>query len=243
MWSSDELEVALRGPVATVLFDDEGRANVEEILAGLAETEFQQGELRRILALPQNVENWRVGEAIAEVYLTCHRSCYFPWPDGRDERKVGSSLPGADLIGFGTDDRGDCIAFGEVKSSSQRTYPPTSMNGRTGLRRQVEDLRDSDSIRDTLLKYLAHRVEGSSWRPRFECATRRYLQDKSDVQIYGVLIRDVPPNSLDLSARVQDLRSDCPNGTRIELLAIYLPERCIEDVGAVATAMKQGTSQ
>lgn len=147
-WSGEELDTAIDGPVASVLFDDAGKANLEEILAGLAETSFAQEGLRRVLEDPDEVEDWRVGEAIAEAYLTEHRSCRFPWPDGRDERKRRSSLPGADLVGFGTDADGDCLAFGEVKTSSEKRYPPTAMYGRTGLKQQLEDLRDRPSIRD-----------------------------------------------------------------------------------------------
>ena len=125
-WSEEEVTVAMDGRVAAVLFDDEGKANIEEILAGLAETNFAQDALRRVLADPNEIEDWRVGEAIAETYLTDHRSCSFPWPDGRDERKSGSSLPGADLVGFGIDENGDCLVFGEVKTSSDRGYPSGS---------------------------------------------------------------------------------------------------------------------
>ena len=119
-WSNDELASALKGQVAAVLFDDEGRANIEEILVASAETDFARDGLLRVLRDPDEIEDWRVGEAIAETYLTEHRSCSFPWPDGRDERKRRSSLPGADLVGFGIDDDGDCLAFGEVKTSGDR---------------------------------------------------------------------------------------------------------------------------
>ena len=105
-WSDNELSAAMDGRVAAVLFDDEGKANIEDILTSLAETDFAQEGLRRLLEDPDRIENWRVGEAIAETYLIDHRSCSFPWPDGRDERKSGSSLPGADLVGFGIDDDG-----------------------------------------------------------------------------------------------------------------------------------------
>ena len=110
-WSGEELAAAMKGPVAAVLFDDEGKADIDAILTGLAETEFQQAGLRRVLSDPDVIEDWRVGEAIAETYLTEHRRCYFPWPDGRDVRKSGSSLPGADLVGLHADDQGDCPGF------------------------------------------------------------------------------------------------------------------------------------
>ena len=157
-WSEDDLKGAMNGPVAAVLFDDEGKANIEDILTGLVETEFEQKGLRRVLSDPDNIEDWRVGEAIAETYLTDHRDCYFPWPDGRDERKRGSSLPGADLVGLHADDQGDRLVFGEVKTSSEAKYPPGAMHGRTGLKQQLEDLRDSVCIRDDLFKYLGYRA-------------------------------------------------------------------------------------
>ena len=48
-WSDDELNAAMDGRVAVVVFDDEGKANIGEILAGLAETEFAEDRLRRVL--------------------------------------------------------------------------------------------------------------------------------------------------------------------------------------------------
>lgn len=237
-WSQVELDTAMSGPVESVLFDDAGRADIETILADLAETEFELERLKGVLAIPDEIEDWRVGEAIAESYLTHQRSCFFPWPDGRDERKTGSSLPGADLVGFSIDENGDCLAFGEVKTSSEDRYPPRSMYGRTGLKQQMEDLRDNESIRDSLLRYLGYRVNTASWRTRFEAASKRYLRDKSDIQLYGVLIRDVRPDSQDLSARSQSLCLDRPTETRIELLALYLPEGCIDGIGRSSLAQR-----
>ena len=187
-WSDGELNAAMDGRVAAVLFDDEGKADIEEILAPLAETEFEQARLRRVLKDPDHLEDWRVGEAIAEAYLTDHRSCIFPWPDGRDERKSGSSLPGADLVGFGNDRDGDCFAFGEVKTSREERYPPGTMRGRKGLKKQLEDLRDRNAIRDDLVRYLGHRAGSASWLARFRRAAKRYVGNPCDVRLYGVLV-------------------------------------------------------
>jgi len=239
-WSHEELQEALTERVAPLVFDDEGNADIEGILSALADTEFAQDGLREVLSDPDDVEDWRVGEAIAEAYLTDHRDCLFPWPDGRDERKSGSSLPGADLVGLGKDDEGDCFAFGEVKTSTEVKYPPGAMHGRTGLKQQLEDLRDRASIRDDLLKYLCHRAKAAPWRPRFEGASRRYLQNKSDVHLYGILIRDVEPHTDDIRVRVTKLAKDCPNGTRIELLALYLPKGRIEGLGAALVEQRNG---
>lgn len=239
-WSNDDLDSAMDGAVASILFDDEGTKDVESILSALADTEFAQEELRRILSGPETVEDWRVGEAIAEAYLTKHRSCHFPWPDSRDERKSGSSLPGADLVGLSTDDEGCCLAFGEVKTSSDADYPPGTMYGRTGLKAQLEDLRDSRVIRDDLLKYLGYRAVQAPWQQSFEAASKRYLRNSSDVQLYGVLIRDVPPHADDLRVRVNALAKDCPKGTRLELLALYLPIGSIDGLGEAILETRRG---
>lgn len=239
-WSAEELDAALAGPVSSVLFDDEGKANLEDILTGLAETSFAQEGLRRVLEVPDELEDWRVGEAIADAYLTEHRSCDFPWSDGRDEKKQRSSLPGADLVGFGRDSEGDCLAFGEVKTSSEGTYPPAAMYGRTGLKKQLEDLRDTRPIRDQLFRYLGYRAIRSSWQPRFQDAARRYLRNNADFQMFGFLVRDVEPSEDDIATRVHALGVDRPSETRIELLVLYLPSGSIDGIGKRSVELRTG---
>lgn len=233
-WTQMELDLAMQGPILQVLFDEEGKSQLEELLTGLAETEFALEGVRQVLKMPARIDDWRVGEAVAESYLTEHRACMFPWPVSRDERIWGSSLPGADLIGFGRDDKGACLAFGEVKTSYEKKYPPSIMFGRTGFKKQLEHLRDQESVRDGLLAYLSFRAQNTDWFPLFEEAGRRYLQDKSDVQIYGFLIRDVGPNESDLRARVRSLDKNRPHETVIQLLALYLPPQNILRLGGAA---------
>ena len=242
IWAAKDLDAALNGHVAAVLFDDKGKAEVKAILSGLVETDFAQEGLAQVLSSPKYIEDWRVGEAIAEAYLTDHRTCCFPWPAGRDERKGGSSLPGADLVGFGTDDNGDCLAFGEVKTSSESKYPPSVMHGPEGLRQQLENLRDQEVTRDKLLKYLSLRASSAPWLPRFKAAGKRYLQNKSDVHLYGVLIRDVPPHSDDLRVCVRKLAKNCPQVTHIEILAIYLPKGRIAGIGQAMVTKRTGVA-
>ncbi|HFD86804.1 MAG TPA: hypothetical protein ENJ35_03900 [Gammaproteobacteria bacterium] len=240
VWTEEELDEAIAGQVSELVFDDQGKADIQELLAGVAETEFEQGQLTQALAGPNDVEDWRVGEAIAEAYLTEHRDCLFPWPDGRDERKSGSSLPGADLAGFQVDEHGDRFAFGEVKTSAEAKHPPGAVYGRTGLKQQLEDLRDKVGIRNDLFKYLGHRAKAAPWLERFKAASRRYLANSSDVQLFGVLIRDVDPHEDDVRARVEKLSEGCPTGTQIELLALYLPTGAIADLASKALATRTG---
>ena len=239
-WTDEELDEALDGRVAAVLFDDEGAAAVEAALADPEESDFRRERLRRILSDTGDVEDWRVGEAIAGAYLEDHRDCLFPWPAGRDRRTRGSSLPGADLVGFGADDGGDCLAFGEVKTSGEDRYPPRVMQGGTGLRQQLRSLRDREALRNDLVRYLGHHAATAPWLPRFRGAARRYFENTTDVQLYGVLVRDVPPHGDDLRRSVQELATDRPPDTRIELLALYLPAGRIDGIGETATARRTG---
>ena len=239
-WSNEDLDDALRGRVATIIFDDEGTSTLAEVLSSVADTGFAQEALSQILSDADTFEDWRVGEGIAEAYLTDHRSCYFPWPVNRDVKKEGSSLPGADLVGFGSDDEGDCFAFGEVKTSSDSHYPPNTMYGPTGMKKQLEALRDKESIRNTLVMYLWRRAALVSWREQFKRAASRYLNNKTDVQLYGLLVRDVEPDERDIKGLINNLHDSRPEGMLIELIAIYLPGGSIEGIGEVLIATRTG---
>lgn len=239
-WNADELNTAINGQVSALVFDDQGKADIAGLLAGVTETSFEQSQLAQALASQDNVEDWRVGEAIAEAYLTDHRNCLFPWPDGRDERKSGSSLPGADLVGVQSDDQGDRFVFGEVKTSGEAKYPPGAVYGRTGLKRQLEDLRDKVSIRNDLFTYLGYRAKNAPWSDRFKAASKRYLNNTSDVQLFGILVRDVTPHEDDVRVRVEKLRDACPAGTQIELLALYIPNGNISNLAQQALSTRAG---
>lgn len=240
IWNDEDLNAAINGQVSALVFDDQGKAEIKELLAGVAETDFEQEQLAEVLADSDDIEDWRVGEAIAEAYLTDHRDCQFPWPDGRDERKNGSSLPGADLVGFQHDENGDRFVFGEVKTSAVTNYPPGVVYGRTGLKQQLEDLRDKVKIRHTLFEYLGYRAQNAPWLDCFKTASKRYLKNSYDVQLFGVLVRDVYPHVDDLRVRVDKLSNGCPSGTQIELLALYLPAGAIANLASQVLATREG---
>ena len=207
------------------------------------ENDFTLQRLHDILEDTEQIEDWRVGEAIADAYLTDHRSCYFPWPIDRDKKRHGSSLPGADLIGFGEDEYGDCFAFGEVKTSSDQKSPPRVVHGTKGLKRQLEDLRDYETIRDGLMRYLAHRAGLAPWKERFQQAVQRYLRNSCDVQIYGYLVRDVEPDPDDLRACISYLSEICPDGMYMELIALYVPQGKLESIGKEIIAIRKRMKQ
>jgi hypothetical protein len=236
------LNAALEGPVIEIVFDFKSKADFRSLLESVPNTEFDSAEVKRILEDVRKPENWRVGEAIAESYLVHHRDCTFPWPDGRDERKSGSSLPGADLVGFEHDGGTDRFVFGEVKTSSDHAYPPGAMYGRTGLKQQLEDLRDNVRLRDDLVMYLFHRAKNASWKSRFICAYTRYNSNNKDVKLFGLLVRDVQPHKDDLNIRVIKLIKGCLSPMAIELLAIYLPVDSIEKLSDRIITMRKGSA-
>ena len=195
---------------------------------------------RRILSDTKPPEDWRVGEALAESYLVHQKNCFFPWPDGRDERKSGSSLPGADLVGFQSNGTNDFFAFGEVKTSTENKYPPGAMHGRTGLKQQLENLKDDVKIKDDLVRYLAHRATTASWGSRYRCAFKNYVQSKTNVRVFGFLIRDVEPNQEDLRIRVIKLAEEQHTDMVIELLALYLSQGSIGQLSNKVTSSRNG---
>lgn len=217
---------ALDGAVRALIEDHAGRAAGRLSTASLALTGFETKNLEAVLAGGPSPKDWQVGEALAEAYLESNKQCRFPWSDRWDERKEKSSLPGADLVGFQrTSDTALPVrfAFGEVKTSSQEAYPPSVMHGSEGLKQQLEDLRDRKRIRHTLMRYLMFRAVGAAWEGDFRSAVKRYLAATTDVVIFGFLVRDVPPDARDLTARAKGLSVKHPRKMQIELLALYLP--------------------
>lgn len=236
-WTEAELTAALRDPVAGLLRDDVGREEVRTLLAGLADTAFAAQRLQQVLDAPRPpLEDWRVGEALAEAILVAHRQCTFPWPVIRDLRNPGASPAGCDLVGFVGDDDSACLAFGEVKTSEEQASPPQVMKGRHGMAGQLEELRDKPEVKNWLFLYLAHRSKGAPWEKQFRVAGRRFLADATDVVLLGVLVRDVSPNPADLAGRAKALSKGCPKKTVVELRALYLAAGAIQTLAVRAQA-------
>lgn len=240
-YTDGELDEALRDSVASILWDDAGTANLQAILTSVVMTDFSDQAVNRILSNQATPENWRVGEALAEAFLIEHRACEFPWPSGRDLKNPSASAAGTDLVGFEkADTESYRFAFGEVKTSGEERWPPSVMDGRHGLNKQLEVLRDSTEVKDSLVKYLGHHAIGTDWFPHYQKAAERYLSDPCDVSLFGILVRDVEPKPEDLSSRVGGLARECPPTTTIELRAMYLPRKSIESLAQRAEKARGG---
>jgi hypothetical protein len=233
-YSQKELTEALEGRIAGLLWDDAGRSRIKETLREVADTAFSTKMLERVLIQKPSVKDWQVGEAIAEAYLEDHRQCRFPWPAGRDIRNPNASPAGADLVGFREQNDETIFAFGEVKTSGERKYPPQVVTGSHGLESQLKKLRDSVKEKDHLaILYLGHRSPGTVWEKPYRAAAALYLKNPNHVSLIGILIRDVEPDKNDLENPAIRLGNNYPGATSIELYAIYLP------IGAIPTLSKR----
>lgn len=242
-YTDAELDTAFRGSISRILWDDVGTADLQAILTGVVTTDFADRSVKRVLAKRATPENWRVGEGLAEAFLIERRGCDFPWPSGRDLKNPSASPAGTDLVGFqkmNAVENAHRFAFGEVKTSEQEAWPPSVMDGRHGLTKQLENLRDSTDAKDSLVKYLGHHAIGTDWLPRYRSAATRYLANPSDVSLFGVLVRDVNPKREDLMGRAGSLAVGCPAETGIELRAMYLPTKTINSLAQRAARAREG---
>jgi hypothetical protein len=74
-WTAEELETALAGAVAKVVFDDAGTADLASFLESVPDTEFDASEVRRILEDHKAPEDWRVGAHLSSPF--CHKANNF----------------------------------------------------------------------------------------------------------------------------------------------------------------------
>ncbi|MBS9432313.1 hypothetical protein [Photorhabdus hainanensis] len=242
-YDDGQVSEILAGPVKDILQDTAGNDELLELLGSVVSTEFEQEGLRALLADDMVPNNWRVGEAIAEAFVADKGSCVFPWPTGRDLKNPNASPAGCDLTGFQPVDDEEFpyrFAFGEVKTSEHNQSPPSVM---TSLGGQLQGLRDNRQVKDALCRYLGHHAARADWEPMFKSAAKRYLSSNTtDVAVYGILVRDIAPNALDISGRARVLATDCPVQTNIEMYALYLPLNAISTLSELAQTSMQEAS-
>lgn len=101
-------------------------SSFEPDLRGLATTGMATEFVERLLNSVPESQDWEIGEALAECVLQkdSGREIHWPWNTVRDRRTPRASLPGADLVGFYSQDDTVLLLFGEVKTSSDAATPP-----------------------------------------------------------------------------------------------------------------------
>lgn len=224
----------LQGPVKNNLLDrEEWQDSLTRLNALRDETGFNAN--KELLADIQALENeeiktqqFRVGEAYAEIILEQEFSCRFHWNENRDTRNPKGNKTGADLVGFIEVDGQVLFLFGEVKTSSEiANRPPQVMTSRDGIESQLRDLYNDGSKRLVLISYLKNKMrhypEGHPFRTDFEAGERAYYSGDCDYQLIGVLVRDVEADERDVSVSYGRLRGQILEPKGIKLLALYLP--------------------
>lgn len=221
----DTFKSFLSSEVASRLHDEEGVAEFEAHLRGLATTGFAHANLDEILAaeIPEE-RDWAVGEAMAEAYLSREHGITWPWNMERDKRNPNASLPGADLVGFQVTEDETRLVLGEVKTSTDQRVPPGVMSGRSGMAHQIDNLAGDLSLIYQLLKWLLPRCKGTEYEASFNKAVALYIDSGNKAAaLFGILVRDTEPNEIDLRSRGEALAGTLQNPTTCALIALYIP--------------------
>ena len=95
-WTEVGLDAAIGEVAASILYDDPAQEVIGRILSDLPETGFDRTGTARAFPDMKRLENWRVGEFLADRYLTAHRACSFPLAC-----RVGSENGGFQFAGSG----------------------------------------------------------------------------------------------------------------------------------------------
>lgn len=227
-----EFTQTLNGSVFDNLLDI--KVNQDRILelTGLLETGFSQSEnlLADIQSLenatPDDLRDWRIGEAFAEVILEEKFQCRFHWNELRDARNPKGNKTGADLVGFIESEGNVLFLFGEVKTSSETTNrPPQVMTKADGIENQLKDLYNDSNKRQILITYLKSKtIELPDLHPfkiDYNRALRSYYAINQTYQLIGVLIRDVEADDRDVSISYNRIKTTILNPIGLKLIALY----------------------
>lgn len=202
--------------------DDHGRMIAADLEA-LATTDFGHQFLQELLDAEDAPLSWEIGEALAETLLEEEHGVVWPWNTNRDKRAPKASLPGKDLIGFIMRDGSPTFLFGEVKTSSDVNCPPNVMYGDKGMPTQLVETTTSRRLQRTLIDWLHPRCKGTENWDMFEGAATKFLASSgTDIVLWGVLVRDTPPNEADLRTRGRYLGNQIL-ATEVQLDAWYFP--------------------
>jgi hypothetical protein len=230
--SDIEYKELLKNEVKDKLLDTPQRNKMLSILESLkSETGFEKSEtlLADIQFLSDDsveVQNFRIGEALAEVCLEKHFNCRFYWNELRDARNPKGNKTGADLVGFIEIKNEILFLFGEVKTSSEQKSPPQVMTNSTGIENQLIVLYRDQNKRCILISYLQNKIELSknrNFQNDFNNAILNYYrQNEGKYMLYGILVRDTDVNENDVSVSYNKLKNQILDPIGLRLLAIYV---------------------
>lgn len=196
---------------------------VERAKEALQDTGFDMSNLEDILSNREEEDNWRIGECLAECILEDHFSAQFHYNNSRDAKNPNGNDTGADLVGLHYDEEDVIFLFGEVKTSYDIKTPPQVLYGKSGMIKQLEDLRDEEGKRSSLVRWIWSKAvakHGSEFHEKCATALKNYMLNKR-LKLVGVLVRDTDVNKQDLYSRAKALNENIAGGIEIELISIY----------------------
>lgn len=218
----------LADKLKNILTDVDTSKTLLENFETIGLTGFSPQQLGEIvdLSLPKGYfKKWRIGEALAQVLLEENYSCLVPFSKEANTTNHNTSNTGIDIIGITTDSDGTMLLlFAEVKTSSEKAYPPQIAHGShvLSLTNQLKDIIKNKKKRNEHMRYLAK--EFGSVHPlidKFAEAARAYIHD-DQYAVYGLLIRDTDPNEADLEKTSDSLISDTDcESQSAQLISLY----------------------
>ncbi len=187
-------------------------------------TGFSADNLVEVFENREMLNEWRIGELVAECVLEDKFKVRFYYNSSRDAKNLRSNLTGADLVGFCDIDNEVCFLFGEVKTSNDTDTPPQVLYGKSGMIKQLESLKDYKEKRHELVKWIASKsiVLKGKFKEEYGNAMCTYIKSGwNKVRLMGVLVRDTCPSDRDIRSRASALNNNVPNQMSLMLVSLY----------------------
>lgn len=232
-FEKQEIATLFQGKVKSRLLDTPQRNDLlNNLNTLLQDTGFEQsGTLLVDIQYLQNqrveVQDFRIGEALAEVVLENNFKCRFYWNELRDARNPKGNKTGADLVGFIEIENNVLFIFGEVKTSSEQKSPPQVMTNPAGMEKQLLDLYCNKDKRLILISYIQNKLNlnnNTNFKNDFYAAIKQYYtKNVCNYILYGILVRDTKPDENDLKSSYERLITKISEAAALNLLALYVP--------------------
>ena len=228
VFNQEYAENYLKTKVSSKYYDLEGTASLVKDFSSMDETGFSKEILEEILSINPDLKDWKIGECIAECYLEDDHKVRFHYASSSDAKNPEGNLHGADIVGFSELNDETVFVFGEVKTSKDKKSPPGVLYGSSGMIYQLEKIKNDDTIKESLVRWLAVKISDKNdddpFRIDVKNATRTYLNsDKKKLKLVGVLIRDTVSNPNDLKSGYEQFIQNMNPAMFLNLSAIYFP--------------------
>ncbi len=220
----------LSSRVRVRFYDVEGTEALIEEFRDIPSTGFEERSLIDIFSTSPPIDDWKIGETLAECYLEDFEKVRFYYPSSRDAKNPKANLQGADLVGFiDVNEETTIFLFGEVKTSGDTNSPPQVMYGRSGMIDQLRNIKNDPYMRKSLIRWLGFKAkeqrDDDPFKKDYRKALKIYLKEETEHKyfLFGILVRDTEPKDTDLKARYESLKSDLSKGVQLKLVALYIP--------------------